>query len=131
METGMSGNCLSCRKGVKDPFEVQDGRCDFPRDATVEKGLISLGGRTFWIFLSLCRFLWSYNGDLRDPLVWPQDRPGSMKVARGLSVFLSSQCRVLIPHLESRQETELSRPVLTWILALFWHLHKGARPHLE
>ena len=30
VEMGMSGNFLSCRKGAKDPFEVQDGRCDFP-----------------------------------------------------------------------------------------------------
>ena len=34
----MSGNFLSCSKGVKDPFEEQEGRCDFPRDAAVIKG---------------------------------------------------------------------------------------------
>ena len=28
VETGMSGNFLSCSKGVKDPFEVPDVRCD-------------------------------------------------------------------------------------------------------
>ena len=28
VETGMSGNFLSCRKGVKDPLEVPDVRCD-------------------------------------------------------------------------------------------------------
>ena len=41
METGMSGNFLSCLKGVKDTFEAQEGRGDFSQDATVEKGLIS------------------------------------------------------------------------------------------
>ena len=40
----MSGNFLSCSKGVKDPFEVQEGSCDFSRDATAEKGVISPGG---------------------------------------------------------------------------------------
>ena len=30
VETGISGNFLSCSKGLKDPFEVQEGRCDFP-----------------------------------------------------------------------------------------------------
>ena len=28
VETGMSGNFLSCSKGVKDPLEVTDVRCD-------------------------------------------------------------------------------------------------------
>ena len=28
VETGMSGNFLSCSKGVKDPFEVPEVRCD-------------------------------------------------------------------------------------------------------
>ena len=28
VETGMSGNFLSCSKGVKDPLEVRDVRCD-------------------------------------------------------------------------------------------------------
>ena len=49
----MSGNFLSCRKGVKDPFEVQEGRCDFPQDATVEKGLISPGEENLLDILEL------------------------------------------------------------------------------
>ena len=28
VETGMSGNFLSCSKGVKDPLEIPDVRCD-------------------------------------------------------------------------------------------------------
>ena len=28
VETGMSGNFLSCSKGVKDPLEVPEGRCE-------------------------------------------------------------------------------------------------------
>ena len=28
VETGMSGNFLSCNKGVKDPLEVPEFRCD-------------------------------------------------------------------------------------------------------
>ena len=39
---GMSGDFLSCLKDVKDPFGDQEGRSDFSRDATVEKGLSSL-----------------------------------------------------------------------------------------
>ena len=37
----MLGNFLSYLKGVKYPFEAQEGRCDFSRDAAVERGLIS------------------------------------------------------------------------------------------
>ena len=40
VKTGMSGNFLSCLKGVKDPLEAQEGRWDFSRDAAAEKGLI-------------------------------------------------------------------------------------------
>ena len=37
-------------------------------------------------------FLLSYNGDLRDPLVWSPESPVSMRVVRGLSGFLCSRC---------------------------------------
>ena len=47
------GNFLCYSKGVKDPFEFQEGRCDFPRDATAEKGLISPGGENLLDFLEL------------------------------------------------------------------------------
>ena len=50
---GMSWKFLSCLKGVKDPFEVQEGRCNFPRDVTVEKGFISTGGENLLVFLEL------------------------------------------------------------------------------
>ena len=49
----MSRNYLSCSKGVKDPFEVQEGRCDFPRDNAAEKGLISPGGENLLVFIKL------------------------------------------------------------------------------
>ena len=49
----MSGNFLSCSKGVKDPFDVQEGRCEFPLDAEAEKGLISPGGENLLDFLEL------------------------------------------------------------------------------
>ena len=49
----MSGNFLSCSKGVKDPLEVPEVRCDYPRDASAEMGLISLGGENLLDFLEL------------------------------------------------------------------------------
>ena len=57
VETSMSGNFLSCSKGVKDPFEEQEGRCDFPRDAAVIKGVHSHGGDNLLVFLELLQVL--------------------------------------------------------------------------
>ena len=37
METGMSGKFLSCSKGVKDPLEVPEFKCDYPLVASVDK----------------------------------------------------------------------------------------------
>ena len=68
----MSGNFLSCRKGVKDPFEVQEGRWDFSGDTAAEKGLISPGGENLLDFLEVRQVLSTYDGDLRDPLWWPE-----------------------------------------------------------
>ena len=82
VETGMSGNFLSCSKGVKDPFEVPGVRCDKPRDASAEMGLISPGGENLLDFLELRQVLSNYYRDLRDPLWWPQERPVPMRVAR-------------------------------------------------
>ena len=39
LRQGMSGNFLSCLKGVKDPFCAQEGRWDFFQDSIAEKGL--------------------------------------------------------------------------------------------
>ena len=83
VETGMSGNFLSCSKGVNDPLEVPEDRCDYPRDASAEMGLISPGGENLLDFLELRQVLSTYDGDLRDPLWWPQERPVRMRVARG------------------------------------------------
>ena len=79
----MSGNFLSCSKGVKDPLEVPEFRCDQPRDASAEMGLISPGGENLLDFLELRQVLSTYNGDLRDPHWWPQERPVPMRVSRG------------------------------------------------
>ena len=44
-------------------------------------------------------FLSSYNGEFWDPLVWPQESPVSMRVARGLGIPLQS-----LPGLRSSSE---------------------------
>ena len=79
----MSGTFLSCSKGVKDPLEVPEFRCDDPVVASTEMGLISPGGENVLDFLELRQVLSTYDGDFRDPLSWPQERPVPLRVARG------------------------------------------------
>ena len=49
----------------------------------MDKGLISLGGENILDFLELRQVLSTYDGDLRDPLWWTQERPVPMGVAPG------------------------------------------------
>ena len=46
-------------------------------------GLISLGGENLLDFLELPQVLSTYDGDLRDTLLWPQESPVPMRVALG------------------------------------------------
>ena len=46
-------------------------------------GLISPGGENVRDFHELRQVLSTYDGVLRDPLLWPQERPVPMRVARG------------------------------------------------
>ena len=79
----MLGNFLSCSKGVKDPLEVPEVRCEQPGDASAEMGLMSPGGENLLNFLEMRQVLLTYDGDLRDLLWWPQERPIPMRVAQG------------------------------------------------
>ena len=83
VETGKSGNFLSSSKGVKDPLEFPEVRCDLPGDTSAKMGLISPEGENLLDFLEFRQVLSTYDGDLRDPLWWPQGRPVPMRVARG------------------------------------------------
>ena len=94
-------------------------------------GLISPGRENLLDFLELRLVLSTYDGDLWDPIWWPQERPVPMLVAWGLSGFLSRRFRGLRPCVESVPEREDSTPVLTWFLGYFWSLPKGVSPRLE
>ena len=50
---------------------------------SAEKGFILPGGENILVFLQLRQVLSTYDGDHRDPLWWPQERPVTMRVARG------------------------------------------------
>ena len=91
VESGMLRNFLSCSKRVKDPLEVPEFRCDEPRDASAEMGLISPEGENLLDTLELRQVLLCYDGDIRDQLWWPQERPVPMRVAWGpLGILLPS-----------------------------------------
>ena len=79
----MLGNFLSCSKGVNEPLVVPEIRCDSPGDASAEMGLISPGGENLLDFIELRKVLSIYDGDLRERLWWPQERPVPMRVALG------------------------------------------------
>ena len=78
-------------------------------------GLISPGGENLLDFLELRQVLSTYDGDLRDPLCWPQERPVPSELLGVISGFLSRRYRGLRPCVESVPEPEDSSPVLTWI----------------
>ena len=82
-------------------------------------GFISPGEENLLNFLELRQVISTYDGDLRDPLWWPQDWPAPFELLGGLSVFLTRRCRGLRPCVESGPEPEDSSPVLTWILWYF------------
>ena len=94
-------------------------------------GLISPGGENLLDFLELRQVLSTYDGDLRDPLWWHQERSVPMRVARGaLRIPLPS---MLGPKTlcGSVPEPEDSSPVLTWLLGYFWSLPSGVSTRLE
>ena len=82
VETGMSRKLLSYSKCVKDPLEFPGVRFHLPQDPSAEMGLTSPVAENLLDFLELRQVLSTYDGDLRDPLWCPQERPGPMRVAR-------------------------------------------------
>ena len=125
------GEVLSCSKGGKDACEDQVGRRNYPGTPQQKMASSGLQGRTSWFFSSCGRSLSSCDGDLRDALTWPQERPVSIRVARGPTGFLSSQCRDLGTRLELQPDLEVSSPVLTWILGFLWSLPRRVRALLN
>ena len=92
-------------------------------------GLISPGGEILLDFLELRQVLSTYDGDLRVRSGGLRKGQSPCELLRGLSGFLSRQCRGLRPCVESEPEPEDSSAVLTWILGYFWNLPTGVSPH--
>ena len=76
----MSGNFLSCSKGMKDHFEVPDFKCALHRDASEEMLLIFPGWENLLDVFELQQVLLTYDRDFRDLLWWPHERPVSRRL---------------------------------------------------
>ncbi|KAI4566051.1 hypothetical protein MJG53_014728 [Ovis ammon polii x Ovis aries] len=114
-ETGMLGNFLSCSKGVKDPSDFPEVRCDYPRDASAEIDLIYPGGA-----LDLRR------GPQGAALVASgKASPNASGSGASLDSFpFDAGAKTCV---ETGPEPEDSSPVLTWILGYFWGLPRGRK----
>ena len=116
----MSGNFLSCLKGVKTLSGLRmEGGISLK---TVQRK--SASARVKWRMLWFCRgaavFLSNYDLALRDPLVGLQGSPISKRVAMGPAGFLCSRCQARGPHLQLRPEPQGSSPGTIWISGFLW-----------
>ena len=121
----MSGNYLSCSKGVKDPLEVPEVgviRLETPQWKWASS---LLEGRTSWIFSSCGRCSRLTTGTSGTRSGGLRKGQSACELLGGLSVFLSRRWRGIRPCVESEPEPEDSSPVLTWILGYFWSLPRG------
>ena len=131
VETGMSGNFLSCSKDVKDPLEVPEFRSDYPETPQHKCASSRLEGTTSWIFSSCSRCSRLTTGTSGSRSVGLRKGQSPCELLAGLSGFHSRRCWVLRPCVESVPEPEDSSPVPTWILGYFWSLPRGVSPRLE
>ena len=121
----MSGNFLSCSKGVKDPLEVPEVGVISLETSQRKWASSRLEGRTYWIFSSCgrCSRLSTRTSGTRSGSLRKGQSPCELR--EEISGFLSRRCRGLKPCVESLLEPEDSPPVLTWILGNLWSLPRG------
>ena len=118
----MSGNFLSCSKGVKDPFEVTELGVFSLEMLQGKWASCRLEGRTSWIISSCgsCSRRTIGTSGTRSGGRRKGQSPGEL--LGGLSGFLFLRCQGLRPCVQSVPEPEDSSPVLTWMLGYFWSL---------
>ena len=131
VETGMSGNCLNCSKGVNDLLEFQSLEVISIVKPQRKWASSRLEGKTSWVFSSCgrCSRLTTGTSETRSGGLRNGQSP--CELLAGPSGFLSLRCWGLRPCVEAGPEPEDSSPVLTWILGYFWSLPRGVSPRLE
>ena len=129
-ETGMSG-IFELHQGCQVPFRISRGNVGFLSRCCSGKGPhFAMRGEPRDISRVLAGF-WSYDGELREPLVLPQGSPISIRVVRGSWGLLLHDCRANRSHLSLCPETPCSSPVATGISMLHPNFSQGVRPHFE
>ena len=131
---GYVGELLELPKGCQVPVRGSRGNVGFFSRLCSRKGPhLTLWGESpgfSRVVAGKLGFLSSCDGDLRDPLVLPQESQVSIRVERVLSGFLCSRCKGKGPHLKLTLEPQGSSPVLTWIFGFLWSFDRGVRPCL-
>ena len=127
----MSGNFLSCSKGVKDLWKFQRLGVNSLEKPLRKSAASRLEGRTSWIFSSCGRCSRLTTGTPGTLYGGLRKGQSPCELHGGISGFLSRRCPGLRPCLESVPEPEDSSPVLTWILGYFWSLPRGVSLRLE
>ena len=80
---GYVGELIELQQGCERPFGSSRGKVRLASRPLRVKGLISPGGENLLDFLELRQVLSTYDGPLRDPLWWPQERTVPLRVPRG------------------------------------------------
>ena len=131
---GYVGELLELPKGCQVPVRGSRGNVGFFSRLCSRKGPhLTLWGKSpgfSRVVAGKLGFLSSCDGDLRDPLVLPQESQVSIRVERVLSGFLCSRCKGKGPHLNLSLQPQGSSPVLTWISGFLWRFNRGVRPRL-
>ena len=127
----MSGNFLSCSKGVRDLWKFQ--RLGVSSLETPQRKWASsrLEGRNSCIFSSCGRCSPLTTGTSGTRAGGLRNGQSPCELLGGLSGFLSRRCRCLRPCVETMPEPDDSSPVPTWLLGYFWSLPRGVSPRLE
>ena len=95
VETGMSGNFLRYSKGVKDPLEVPEFKCDLLETPQRKWASSRLEGRTSWIFLTCGRCSRLTTGTTGTGSSGLRKGQSPCELLGGLSGFLSRRSRGL------------------------------------
>ena len=104
-------------QGCQEPFRISRGNLGFLLRRCSRKGPhLAMLGEPLGFSRFAPRFS-RYDGELREPLVWPQGSPISIQFARGSWGLLSNHCRANRPQLGLCPETPCSSPVVTRISA--------------
>ena len=130
-ETGISGNFFGLHQGCQVSFRISRGNVGFLlRRCSRKLAHLTMTGKPR-DFSQVTVGFSSYDGELREPLVFPQGSPISIRVAMGSWGLLSSHYKANTPYEDFCPETPCSSPVATGISMLHPNFSQGVRPHFE